>query len=191
MKHSQIAEYFGVSLTTVANWKRQGAPISGDLPSLAEWHARRGLERDDLHLLLPGLPALVGELTRRRLALDKAIAWVNAMPEDATCDPGVIKAALCLGLSMERELLDVPRLVLTEAKPETLPHDICRITLAALDRTKKENPDEEYPASPRSSDRSDGRASAGRGSASSRDLSGMFAEEQSWKRCPPGRVLQT
>jgi hypothetical protein len=60
-------------------------------------------------------------------------------------EPGVIKAAVCSGLILEQALLTLPGRVIGEAKPETLPEDIHRIVLAALDEARG---DEDSPSSP-------------------------------------------
>ncbi len=136
MKQSEVAEYFSVSLTTVQNWKRQGAPISGDIPSMVEWKIRRELEEAGLGDVIPGLPTFEAELVRRRESLDKAIDWVNALKPDAQVEPGLFKVSLCLGLALERELLELPRRITGEAKAATLPEDIYRVVFAAIDRAK-------------------------------------------------------
>jgi hypothetical protein len=142
MKNAEIAEKFGVSLTSVQNWRRQGAPLDGDIGDIAAWRTRRRFEREGADYLADsGLPELHGEVVRRLAGLDQRIAEVNKWPEDMEAEPGVIKAAVCSGLILEQELLTLPGRVIAEAKPETLPEDIHRIVLAALDRARSEDDD--------------------------------------------------
>lgn len=139
MNKCQLAGYFNVSRPTVNDWQRRGAPITkdgGDPATLAEWRAQRDLAANDLDALLPGLPALVAEHTRRRMDLVRRIGKVNTWPPNVTCEPGLIKASVVSGLILEQELLGLPRRVIAESKPETLPEDIYRIIFAALDRAR-------------------------------------------------------
>jgi phage terminase Nu1 subunit (DNA packaging protein) len=40
VKRRGIAEFFGVSLTTVGNWGRRGAPLDGEAADIAKWVVR-------------------------------------------------------------------------------------------------------------------------------------------------------
>jgi hypothetical protein len=148
MKQSEIAEYFNVSLTTLQNWKRQGAPISGDLSQIVEWKVRRELKAQGLADILPGLPGFEGELVRRLEHLNKAIDWTNALKPDVKIERGLFKVSMCLGLSLERELLALPRRILAEAKATTLPEDVYRIVFAAIDHAKGNDQEEGEPINP-------------------------------------------
>jgi hypothetical protein len=137
---------FGVSRTTIQNWKAAGCPIEGDVGDIAAWRTRRHFEHKGGDFLASSeLPELHGEVVRRLADLYRRTAAVNQWPEDMKAEPGVIKAAVCSGLILEQALLTLPGRVIGEAKPETLPEDIHRIVLAALDEARG---DEDSPSSP-------------------------------------------
>ncbi len=171
MNKCQIAEYFDVSRPTVNDWQRRGAPIGkngGDLAEVATWRASRELEKHGLAEAAPDLPGLIGEHTRRQIDLSRRIDLVNAWPPDVTVEPGLIKAAMCGALLLERELLDVaPKLI--NSPGEVYPQAIIRAVLAALDRAKadpEENTETPNPSSPSPEKRravASGRGTAGRG----------------------------
>jgi hypothetical protein len=143
MKKVDKAKYFGVSLTTLQNWGRQGAPVHGDLPAIAEWKAARDLELAGV--VGSGLPALVGEHTRRRVDLDRRIEMVNQWPEDVRCEPGVVKAAVVSGLILERALLNLPGRILA-AGPEAAPESIYSVIFDALDEARGDGTETETKA---------------------------------------------
>lgn len=139
MKQAEIMENFGVSRTTVQNWKASGCPIEGDIGDIATWRTRRHLEcKGDDFLASSGLPELHGEVVRRLAELYQRTAAVNQWPETMKAKPGVIKAAVCVGLILEKALLTLPGRVIAEANPETLPEDIHRIVLTSLDEARAE-----------------------------------------------------
>lgn len=137
MKRAEKARFFDVSLTTLQNWKRQGCPLSGDLGAIAEWRTRRKLSQEGLDALIPGLPGLVGEFTRRLIDVDKRIEAANKWPGDQAAAPGTIKAAVLVALLLERMLLQLPGRLLAEAQPASLPQDIHEIVLKALDEARE------------------------------------------------------
>jgi len=144
----QIAEYFDVSRPTVGDWVRRGCPVGagGDMDpgTVAEWRCRRDFAAAGLP---PGkMPELVGELTRERISLDERIQRVNAMPAGTDRKPNLLKVAFCFGLSLERELLDLPGRIIAAATPETLPEKVYELTLAALREVRGEDTDTSPPA---------------------------------------------
>jgi hypothetical protein len=134
MNKCQIAEFFDVSRPTVNDWVRRGCPTgkNGEMDpgDVATWRTRRRFDREGLGET--DLPKLIGLFTNRLIDLDKRIEAANRWPEDMKAEPGTIKAAVLVALSLERMLLQLPGRVLVEAKPETLPEDIHRIALDAL-----------------------------------------------------------
>jgi hypothetical protein len=135
MKKGDKARYFGISLTTLANWKRQGCPVDGDLPAIAEWKAARELELAGV--VGSGLPALVREHTRRRVDLGRRIELVNAWHPGTEKKPNLIKAATVSSLILEQTLLDLPRRLLA-AGPEAAPESIYSVIFDALDEARGE-----------------------------------------------------
>ena len=140
---AEKAQFFGVSLTTLANWSRTGCPVDADVGAIAEWKASRDLTRDGGAAAFPRLPGLVGDLTRRIVALNERIEAVNAMPPGTEREPNYLKVALLVGMKLEATLLDLPMTIVAEAKPWSLPEDVHRIVLAALDRAKNPVSEEE------------------------------------------------
>jgi hypothetical protein len=133
---AEKAKFFNVSLTTLANWSRGGAPLDADLGAIMEWKAGRDLTRAGIGAAFPRLPGLVGELTRRIAALNERIEEVNAWPPGTEKKPNLLKVALLCGMRLEAALLDLPMTIVAEAKPGSLPEDVHRIVLAALDEVK-------------------------------------------------------
>lgn len=151
MNKCQIAEYFDVSRPTVNDWKRRGAPITekgGDPAEVAAWKARRDLELagagDDP--AFRDIPDLTAEMTRRRLDLDKRVEMVNAMPVDAKCAPGVIKAALCGLLILEGAVLALSGKIISDPTPETLPARLLRAVLDAVNLEKDISQEDDLPS---------------------------------------------
>ena len=140
---AEKAKFFNVSLTTLANWARGGAPVDADVAAIAEWKAGRDLTRAGLGNAFPRLPGLVGELTRRIVALNERIGKVNTWPPGTEGKPNLLKVALLCGMSLEAALLDLPMRIVAEAKPGSLPEDVHRIVLAALDEAKDSYDEEE------------------------------------------------
>lgn len=136
MKQREKAKFFDISLTTLGNWKRQGCPVNGDVAAIAEWRTARKLSQEGLDAVLPGLPGLTGEYVRRLADLDARIAAASAWPAGMKVEPGLIKSAVLVALSLERVLLQLPGRVLVQAKPSTLPEDIHRIVLTSLDEAR-------------------------------------------------------
>lgn len=139
---AEKAKFFNVSLTTLANWARGGAPVDADLGALAEWKAGRDLTQARIGAAFPRLPGLIGELTRRIAALNERIERVNAWPPGTEGKPNLLKVALLCGMSLEAALLDLPMRIVAEAKPGSLPEDVHRIVLAALDEAKNAESEE-------------------------------------------------
>lgn len=133
---TEKAKFFNVSLTTLANWSRGGAPIDADLGAIAEWKAGRDLSQAGISAAFPRLPGLIGELTRRIAALNERIEKVNTWPPGSEEKPNLLKVALLCGMRLEGALLDLPMTIVAEAKPGSLPEDVHRIVLAALDEAK-------------------------------------------------------
>jgi hypothetical protein len=144
MKQTEIMKNFGVSRTTIQNWKTAGCPVDGDVGDIAAWRTRRHFEHKGADFLADsGLPELHGEVVRRLADLDRRIELVNAWPEKSTCEPGLFKAAVVSSLILEQELLALPGRIIGGAKPETAPEDIHRIVLAAHDRARGEGNDDD------------------------------------------------
>jgi len=140
---AEKAKFFNVSLTTLANWSRGGAPVDADLGAIATWKADRDLTRAGIGAAFPRLPGLVGELTRRIAALNERIGEVNTWPPGTEAKPNLLKVALLCEMSLEAALLNLPMTIVAEAKPGSLPEDVHRIVLTALDEAKNPCNEEE------------------------------------------------
>lgn len=133
---TEKAKFFNVSLTTLANWARGGAPVDADLGAIAEWKAGRDLSQAGISAAFPRLPGLIGELTCRIAALNERIEEVNTWPPGTEEEPNLLKVAFLCVMRLEAVLLNLPMTIVAEAKPWSLPEDVHRIVLAALDEAK-------------------------------------------------------
>ncbi len=145
MNKCQIAEYFDVSRPTINDWQRRGAPITnkgGDPALVAGWRARRDLAQAGAgnDPAFHDFPDLLENLAQRQLDLKRRIRMANEMPKDAQGEPGLIKAAICARLDLERKLLNLPATIISDPTPETLPTRLIRAVLNALDESKGGTP---------------------------------------------------
>jgi hypothetical protein len=135
VKQVEIAKYFDVSRATVADWKRQGCPLDGDLGTIAGWKTARELERGGI--VSSGLPVRVAEHARRRADLDQRIEQVNAWPPGTEKKPNLLKVATVCALTLERTLLDLP-VQLLAAGPDSVPECFFSVVFDALDEARGE-----------------------------------------------------
>lgn len=141
MTKAEKAQFFGVSLTTLQNWARQGCPVDADdVGAIAEWKTARDLRQaghpDD------GFAALIGEHARRVAGLNARIADANSLPPGTEAEPGMIKVALLFAFKLERALLELPDRIL-QAGPDGAPAVFYRIALDSLDELRREIPDDD------------------------------------------------
>jgi len=136
MNRCQLAEFFGVSRTTINDWARRGAPIEGGYPgAIAEWATARDLRRAGVPE--GRLPELVGRLVEAKAAFAQRAEIVNALPAETVSDQST-KAAIVFALQLEKALLDLPAAVLARATPDTIHENLCEHVLAALEAVRGE-----------------------------------------------------
>jgi hypothetical protein len=141
MKHTEIMKEFGISRTTVQNWKTSGCPIGGDVAAVAEWKAARDLAQQDADPeVVKALPPLVGELTRRWADLDRRIELVNQWSPGTKAKPNLLKAATVGSLILEGAFLRLP-VQLLAAGPSSMPECFFSVVFDALDRARGEDDD--------------------------------------------------
>lgn len=143
MTKTEKAGFFGVSLTTLQNWARQGCPVDADdVGAIAEWKTARDLRQagypDD------GFAELIGEHARRVADLNARIAEVNSWPLGTQAEPGMIKVATLFAFKLERALLELPDRIL-QAGPSGAPAVFYRIALDSLDEFRGEISDDDIP----------------------------------------------
>ena len=140
----KIAKHFGVSRATVQDWRNKGCPVSGDAGDIASWRVKRDLQQegvagDPAYKLLP---ALIGELERKRAALDARIDMLNGIPDDSKGDnlgPHAMQKVVGLRVAMlEEGLLSIPARILNTPEPETLPVRLIQAVLEILDEARDE-----------------------------------------------------
>ncbi len=138
MNKCEVAKFFEVSRVTVNDWCRRGCPIGSDgqmeAGAIAEWKARRDLKNSGQDG--GDFPRLTGELFRRFFRLEGVIKWVNSLPENVECEPGLFKVAECIGVSMERALLRLPLTLLNDQRPGTFLEVLTRVVLEEIDAIK-------------------------------------------------------
>jgi len=130
MNRCQLAEFFGVSRTTINDWARRGAPIEGGYPgAIAEWATARTLRREGLPA--GRLPELAGRIAEAKAAFAQRAEIVNSLPAETVSDQST-KAAIVFALQLEAALLNLPAAVLKDATPDTIHEKLCEHVLAAL-----------------------------------------------------------
>ena len=138
MKQVEIAAHFQVSRACVRDWKTRGAPITGDVGDIAAWRVKRDLRQDgaDKDPAFQELPALIGELERKRAALHERIEELNSIPDDSrgnTLGPRATEKVIGLRVAMlELALLELPAKILNTPEPTSLPVRLFQAVLEIL-----------------------------------------------------------
>jgi hypothetical protein len=152
-KMVDFAEYFGISLTSFANWRRQGCPDSS-IPAAVAWRTRRDLQGMGADpATVQRLEKIQAEHSRRWIELEERIGRLNGIRTDVDGrghfgPRSVSKASGLVVAALQRELLDLPGEILRRCgDPRDLPVVLYESVFAALDRVRGEDgEDKDTPA---------------------------------------------
>lgn len=152
-KKAEFAKFFSISLTSFANWRRQGCPDSS-LPAAVTWRTRRDLQAAGIDPATIGrLEEIQAEHSRRWIELEERIDRLNGIRGDVDGrghfgPRSVSKASGLVVAALQRELLELPGAILRCCvAPRDLPVVLYESVFAALDRVRGEDgKDDDTPA---------------------------------------------
>lgn len=155
LKKADFAKFFGISLTSFANWRRQGCPDSS-LPAAVSWKTRRDLQAAGIDPATIGrLEEIQAEHSRRWIELEEHIEKLNGIHSDVDGrghfgPRSVSKVSGLVVAALQREMLDLPRRILQNCvDPRDLPVVLHESVFAALDRVRGEDEEDEDTPAPR------------------------------------------
>ena len=126
---TETARFFGVSLTTLANWRRNGCPENADGTmdpgAVMEWKTLRDfmVPGRSIGPLVRRFARSLGELARRRIRHDQHIEEVNKLPADdikgGSFGPrSAYKISVCVGLDLRGRFIALPQRVMARLLEE-------------------------------------------------------------------------